>query len=113
MRRVEGQLEEEQCRFMPNRSTIDHIFTLRQVREKTIHYNKELHLCFIDPEKDFDRIPWSSLWPILERRGAALGLIQRIKSFYKNFPRTVIRIQNILWDKVRRCFKAIVVHNTH
>ena len=82
--RVEGQLEEELCGFRPNRSTIDYIFIHRQAREKAIEYNKELYLRFIDLEKALGRVLWSALWPILESCGAGLGLVRRIKSFYKN-----------------------------
>ena len=41
------QIMEQQAGFQPNRSTIDHIFTLNLVMEKTRDYNKSLYLCFI------------------------------------------------------------------
>jgi hypothetical protein len=42
------QLEETQCEFRRNRSTQNHIFTLRQISEKITEFGKEAHLCFTD-----------------------------------------------------------------
>ena len=51
-------MEEEQCGFRPNRSTTtDLIFSIRQITEKVIEYNEEVHVCFIYLEKAFDSIP--------------------------------------------------------
>jgi exonuclease III len=42
------QIMEQQAGFQPNKSTIDHILTLKLVMEKTRDNDKSLFLCFID-----------------------------------------------------------------
>lgn len=80
---VENKLEETQSGFRPGRSVQDHIFTLRQVIEKTIEYDRDLYLCFIDLEKAFDRVPWQELWRVLKKREVSPELLKAIQSFYK------------------------------
>ena len=54
--RTEEILAEAQCRFRANRSTIDQIFTLRQLAEKYEEFGKDLYVCYIDFRKAFDSI---------------------------------------------------------
>jgi hypothetical protein len=39
---------EYRCRFRQNRSTFDHIFSLRLYLEKCLEYNAELRILFLD-----------------------------------------------------------------
>jgi hypothetical protein len=67
------------------------IFALRQLIEKTIEYNRELHLAFIDLEKAFDRVNREDIWNSLVERRVSTSLIEAIKSLYtdnKNYIRT-------------------------
>ena len=53
-------IEEYQCVFRTNISTIDHIFSIRQILKKKWEYNKDLCQLFIDFEEAYDykkRIP--------------------------------------------------------
>ena len=52
---------EYQCGFRRNRSTVDHIFSIRQILEKKWEYNKYLYKLFIDFEKAYDSIKRESL----------------------------------------------------
>jgi hypothetical protein len=53
-----SQIEtEEQAGFRAGRSTVDHIFCLRQKKEKKMAVNQPLHLLFVDLEKAYDRLP--------------------------------------------------------
>ena len=53
-----SQIEtEEQAGFRAGRSTVDHIFCLRQLVEKKMAVNQPLHLLFVDLEKAYDRLP--------------------------------------------------------
>ena len=56
---------EYQCGFRRNRSTVDHIFSIRQILEKNWEYNKDVCKLFIDFEKAFGSIKRESLYDIL------------------------------------------------
>lgn len=45
---LDKQLLEEQAGFRSNRSTVDQLFTLKMVMEKSRDLNKPLHMCFIE-----------------------------------------------------------------
>jgi len=45
-----------QCGFRRNRSTIDHIFCLRQILEKKWEYSEEVHQLFLDFKKTYDSV---------------------------------------------------------
>ncbi|KAI5754287.1 hypothetical protein M8J77_007444 [Diaphorina citri] len=81
---TENELEESQCGFRKGRSTQDLLFTLRQISEKAIQLDSQLHCAFIDLEKAFDKAPWHVLWDILDRKRVQPDLVQAIKSFYKS-----------------------------
>jgi len=45
-----------QCGFMRGKSTIDHIFTVKQLVEKHYEFDNDLHLLFIDYKQAYDSI---------------------------------------------------------
>jgi len=49
---VESKLEDGQYEFCPGRSTMDQVFTLKQIFEKSWEY--DLFACFVDLEKAYD-----------------------------------------------------------
>ena len=56
---------EYQCGFRRNRSTVDHIYSIRQILVKKWEYNKDVCQLFIDSEKTYDSIKRESLYDIL------------------------------------------------
>ena len=58
LKKTEDILSEAQAGFRPGRSTVDQLFTLRQITEKYLEKQKALYCCYIDFEKAFD-----SVWP--------------------------------------------------
>ena len=58
-------LGDHQCGFRRNRSTIDHIFCIRQILEKKWEYNEEVHQLFIDFKKAYDSVRREVLYKIL------------------------------------------------
>lgn len=86
---IELQLSEEQMGFRKNRSCTDAIFTLKQLIETHIEYNKELYIAFIDQEKAFDRVDRNLLWQIMAQYGVSEHLISLCKSLYSNCRTTV------------------------
>ena len=55
---------DHQCGFRRNRSTIDHIFCIRQILEKKWEYNEEVHLLFIDFKKAYDSVRREVLYEV-------------------------------------------------
>ncbi len=60
---------ESQCGFRARRSTIDMVFSVRQLQEKCHEQNKPLYLAFIDLTKAFDLVSRSGLFKILKKVG--------------------------------------------
>jgi sorting nexin-29 len=48
MEYIENKLEDNQMGFPPNRSTIDNIFIVRQIFEKSYEHNIDLYNVFVD-----------------------------------------------------------------
>nr|XP_058942010.1 uncharacterized protein LOC131770312 [Pocillopora verrucosa] len=60
---------ESQCGFRAERSTIDMIFSLRQLQEKYREQRRPLYIAFIDLTKAFDLVSRSGLFTLLHRIG--------------------------------------------
>jgi hypothetical protein len=87
-----AQIEtEEQAVFRAGRSTIDHIFCLKQLIEKKMAVDQPLHLLFVDLEKTYDSVPLQSLWKALEHCNISSNIIRAIKRLYeKSFSKIKI-----------------------
>ena len=59
---------EEQQGFRKNRSAIDAIFTIRQITEKAIEFNKPAFMYFVDLTQAFDRVKLEDVVPLLQKR---------------------------------------------
>ena len=70
---------EEKAKFRAGRSTIDHIFCLRQLIEKKMAVNQPQHLLFVDSEKAL-----KNLWKALEHYNISNSIIRAIKRLYEN-----------------------------
>ena len=66
--------------FRRNRSTIGHIFRIRQILDKKWEYNEEICQLFIDFEKAYDTIKRESLYDILIKFGVPKKLVRLIKT---------------------------------
>jgi len=64
--------------FEVNRSTIDHIFCIRQILEKKWKYNEEVHQ-LIDFKKAYDSVRREVLYKILNEFGIPRKLVRLIK----------------------------------
>ena len=81
---------EAQCRFRAERSTIDMIFSLRQLQEKCREQRRPLYIAFIDLTKAFDLVSMSGLFTLLRRIGSPPPkLLRMITSFHKEMKGTV------------------------
>ena len=73
---VEDILGEYQCGFRKNRSTIDQIFTLRQILEKRREHNLAVHNVFVDFQKAYDSIHRDGLYTIMAEFGIPQELVK-------------------------------------
>ncbi|GAA6072584.1 RNA-directed DNA polymerase from mobile element jockey-like [Tachysurus ichikawai] len=60
---------ESQCGFRASRSTVDMIFSLRQLQEKFREQQMPLYIAFIDLTKAFDLVSRSGLFRLLQKVG--------------------------------------------
>ena len=80
---------ETQCGFRSGRSTIDMIFSLRQLQEKCQEQQKPLYITFVDLTKAFDTVSRSGLYKILEKIGCPPRLLSLVESFHEDMQSTV------------------------
>ena len=70
---------DHQCGFRRNRSTIDHIFCIRQILEKKWEYIEEVLQLFIDFKKADDSVWREVLYKVLIEFGIPRKLVILIK----------------------------------
>ena len=75
---------ESQCGFRAERSTIDMVFSLRQLQEKCREQQMPLYIAFIDLTKAFDLVCREGLFKILSKIGCPPKLLRLIESFHTN-----------------------------
>ena len=76
--------------FRPHRSTIDMIFTLRQLQEKSFELCRPLIVVFIDlTTKAFDMVCRGGLFAILQRLGCPDTLLSIISGFHNHMQASV------------------------
>ena len=80
---------ESQCGFRSKRSTVDMIFSLRQIQEKYREQQQPLFIAVIDLTKAFDLVSRDGLFKILPLIGCLPKLISFIKSFHDGTRGTV------------------------
>lgn len=81
---LEDQLDEAQSGFRKDRSTQDHIITIKQMIEKTRVTKTEIYLAFLDLEKAFDTVSQNEICESLKSRNVNENLIQAIRSLNTN-----------------------------
>ena len=81
---------ESQCGFRANRSTIDMVFSLRQLQEKCREQRQPLLVAFIDLTKAFNLVSRDGLFKILPRIGSLPRLLSIIRSFHDDIKGTVV-----------------------
>lgn len=71
---------EEQFGFRTNRSTTDALFIMKQLKEKSIEFNKPAYICFIDLTKAFDKVRLTDVLQILTKRQSPSQITKLIKN---------------------------------
>ena len=80
---------ESQFGFRAGRSTIDMIFSLRQLQEKCREQHMPLYIAFIDLTKSFDLVSRDGLFKLLPKIGCPPKLQNMIESFHTDTKGTV------------------------
>ncbi|TWW66737.1 hypothetical protein D4764_20G0007690 [Takifugu flavidus] len=76
------RIQEEQCGFRPGRGTVDQLYTLSRVFEGAWEFAQPVHMCFVDLEKAFDRVPRGVLWGVIQEYGVSGPLIRTVRCLY-------------------------------
>ena len=88
LQRLKGIAEkvypQSQSGYRPGRSTIDGIFTLRQLMEKSRQQQKNLYIVFVDFTKAFDTVNRDLLFQILSKLGCPPKFVRVLKNMYSN-----------------------------
>src|SRR5664279_1800877 len=88
-KRTEEILSEAQAGFRVGRSTIDQIFTLRQIAEKYEEYGRALYICYVDFRKAFDSVWRKGLWKTMRYYGYPEKILRILENAYKDTFSTV------------------------
>ncbi|XP_051889891.1 uncharacterized protein LOC127580446, partial [Pristis pectinata] len=80
---------ESQCGFRSEHSTIDMIFSLRQLQEECREQRQPLYVAFIDLTKAFDLVSRDGLFRILTRIGCPSRLLRIVQSFHTDMKGVV------------------------
>lgn len=80
---------EAQCGFRAGRSTVDMVFSLRQLQEKCHEQQQPLYMAFIDLTKAFDLVSRKGLFILLQKIGCPPKLLRLIISFHEDMQGTV------------------------
>ena len=75
-------IAEEQAGFMPGRSTVEQIFNLRVLCEKSLEHQQSLYHVFIDFKKAFDRVWHQALIATMKKYNVSSSLISLIENLY-------------------------------
>ena len=81
--RTEEILSEAQAGFRTGRSTVDQIYTLRQISEKYEEFGKDLYVCYVDVQKAFDCVWRKGLWKVLRYFGYPEKLVRILENMYQ------------------------------
>ncbi|KAI3352517.1 hypothetical protein L3Q82_005461 [Scortum barcoo] len=70
---------------------LDQLYTLHRVLEGLWEFAQPVHMCFVDLEKAFDRVPRGILWGVLREYGVRGPLLRAVRSLYDR-SRSLVRI---------------------
>ena len=80
---------ESQCGFRRERSTVDMVFSIRQLQEKCREQQRPLYIAFIDLTKAFDLVSRNGLFQLLKKIGCPPRLHSIIVSFHEDMQGVV------------------------
>ena len=75
-------IRKEQCGFVQNSGTANAVFMLRQIGERAIEVQNDIHICFLDYSKAFDCVNPEKLMEILQSTNMDSNDLQIICNLY-------------------------------
>ncbi|KAL1447452.1 hypothetical protein WDU94_015565 [Cyamophila willieti] len=81
---IDVMLKDTQCGFRAGRSTVDMVFTTRQIVEKALEQNTSLAIAFIDVSKAFDSVDRDLLFEVLKAANCPPRTLEILKSLHQN-----------------------------
>jgi sorting nexin-29 len=96
---VETTIGDYQCGYRQEQSTVDQIFTVRQILEKFSEYGKDTHHLFIDFKVAYDSIDKRHLYAAMEELNIPQKLIALVKATMNN-TQCRVKIQNRLSEPI-------------
>ncbi|KAI3366227.1 hypothetical protein L3Q82_010063 [Scortum barcoo] len=89
---VDPRIQEEQCGFRPwSWNTGPALYPSTGWLEGLWEFAQPVHMCFVDLEKAFDRVPRGILWGVLHEYGVRGPLLRAVRSLYDR-SRSLVRI---------------------
>ena len=89
-RLAEDVLPESQCGFRSSRGTVDMVFALRQLQEKSREQQQPLYVAFYDLTKAFDSVHRETLWSILVRYGCPHKFVRIVRLLHDGMEASVL-----------------------
>ena len=80
---------------MPERGTIIAVLILARLQEDYHAEGKRLYICFVDPEKAFDRVPRKVLEWAMRKKGIPKVLVRSVMNLYEG-AKTRVRVDSEL-----------------
>jgi RNAse (barnase) inhibitor barstar len=71
---------EYQSGFMPGKSTVDQIHTIKQIVEKSHEFDIDVHLLFVDFKQAYDSVNRYRLWKAMTQLGIPTKLVRLVKA---------------------------------
>ena len=72
-------------------SAIDEVFILRRLQEEYVDKEKKLHMCFVDLEKAFDRVPRKVLEWAMRKKDIPEVMVRAVMNLYEG-AKTRVRV---------------------
>ena len=76
---------------MPGKGTIDAVFILRRIQEKYLAKQKKSYMCFVDLEKEFDRVPMKVVELAMRKNYIPEEFVRAVMNLYKG-ARTKVKV---------------------
>ncbi|CAK1596230.1 unnamed protein product, partial [Parnassius mnemosyne] len=96
MKETDGKIWDVQVGFRKGMGCTDQVFSMRMIAEKFLAKNQKVFCAFMDLEKAYDKVNRDMLWQTLNSFGLSAGLIQALKSLYRDSS-ACVRINNSDW----------------